>query len=377
MLATPLRQCMVSKRYLPNGTRMNFHVQMLLISFSCPDFLVRLAVLRLPTAQNVPSMEVLMPDGLEHPKYKRRRARVAVYVPCWKDAVGTLKSPGGYPAFDSCSPIHLMSPLSVSLPGHSANIFFSKHLCAHISYLLRLRVLQELEVLIDALKRSRGRIEFDADADPTILRRLTRSEFKTFRETGIIPYPDAAAVVIVPPVNRNPRTKLRPRPSQEPEIPSSESSVPPNPMHKNALPPLSSLHYVSASEGASEQGVDHSLDIPFSTYLPNARVPWYNGLAMFPSPPHRAALHKLLTELLNVERHFRGSHPISEVRTPIREEFDRARGDAKGSHAFLLVSNEQTVKRADTAALAIALWRLRMWEGDAFVSEVEGWEARK
>ncbi|KAF8138616.1 hypothetical protein EV363DRAFT_1580372, partial [Boletus edulis] len=340
MLATPLRQCTLSKRYLPN------------------DFLVRLAILRLPAAQSAHSMEVLMPDGLEHPKYKRRKARVAVYVPCWKEAVETIKSP-------------------VSFPRHSANIFFSKHLCAHISYLLRLRVLQELEVLIEALKRIRGRTEFDADADATILRRLTRSEFKTLRETGVVPYPDGVAVLVVPPVNRDPITNLRPRPSQEPEIPSDESSAPINTLHKKPLPPLSSLHYVSVPKDASEQGSDHSLEVPFSTFLPNARVPLYNGLTMFPSAPHRAAFHKLLTELLDVERHFHGTRPTWEARTTSREEFKRAKGDAKGSHAFLFMSNEQTVRRADTAALAIALWRLRMWEGNAFADEVESWEIGK
>lgn len=238
---------------------------------------------------------------------------------------------------------------------------------------MRLRVLQELEVLIDTLKGNRSQIDFNPDADPTILRRLTRSEFKTFRETGLIPYPDAVTVLVVPPVNRNPGTKLRPPPSQDPEIPPSESDTPADTMHKKPLPPLSSLHYVSVPD-AMEHGTEHSLDIPFSTFLPNARVPWYNGLTMFASPSHRAALHKLLTELLDVERHFRGTLLTSHGKTTSRGEFQRAKGDAKGSHAFLLVSNEQTVKRADTAALAIALWRLRMWEGDAFAGQVEGWE---
>lgn len=352
-------------------------VEMLLILFSCTDFLVRLAVLRLPTAQNTREIEVLMPDGLEHPKYKRRKARVAVYVSCWKDAVETMKSPGGYPNPLLTHWLTCMPPSSVSLPRYGANIFFSKHLCSHISYLLRLRVLQELEVLTDALKRNRGRIEFGADADPTILRRLTRSEFKILRETGIIPYPDAVAVLVVPPVNRDPRTKLRPRPSQEPEVPSSESGPFPDLMDKKALPPLSSLHNVSAPEGVLEQGADHPLETPFSTFLPNARVPLYNGLTVFPSPPHRAAFHKSLAELLDVERHFRGARLASEMRATNKEGLERTKGDAKGSHAFLLLSNEQTVRRADTAALAIALWRLRMWEGDAFADMLEGWEIGK
>jgi len=36
------------------------------------------------------------------------------------------------------------------------------------------------------------------------------------------------------------------------------------------------------------------------------------------------------------------------------------------SHAFLLLSSAETVLRADTVPLAIALWRLRMWEGDSW-----------
>lgn len=115
MLATPLRQCTISKRYLPNGTCI-FSGSNTLISVSYTDFLIRLAVLRLPTAQDARSIEVLMPDGLEHPKYKRRNARVAVYVSCWKDAVKTMKSPGGY--LDSllltrspvCPPIVSLTP---------------------------------------------------------------------------------------------------------------------------------------------------------------------------------------------------------------------------------------------------------------------------
>lgn len=254
----------------------------------------------------------------------------------------------------------------------------SGHLCAHIGYLLRLRVLQELEVLINVLKGNRGRIELDANADATILRRLTRSEFTNLRETGIVPFPDAAAVLVVPPVNRDPGTKLRPRPSREPEIPSSESDAPANPLaHKKSLPPLSSLHRVSAPEDVSGREEGHSPKIPFSTFLPNARVPWYNGLTMFPSPPHRATFHKLLTEVLDIERHFRGTRPTSKVRATHEEDRTRAKGDSKANHAFLLMSNEQTVKRADTATLAIALWRLRMWEGDAFADATESWEIGK
>jgi len=49
------------------------------------------------------------------------------------------------------------------------------------------------------------------------------------------------------------------------------------------------------------------------------------------------------------------------------QENKRARGDEKASHPFLLCSDASTVLRGDAVGAAIALWRVRMWEG-------EGWE---
>jgi len=47
-----------------------------------------------------------------------------------------------------------------------------------------------------------------------------------------------------------------------------------------------------------------------------------------------------------------------------------AQGDDKASHAYVLFSDTRNVKRADPAAAAAALWRVRMWEG-------AGWEDKK
>ncbi|KAF8842224.1 hypothetical protein BDN67DRAFT_947884, partial [Paxillus ammoniavirescens] len=327
MLSTPLRQCAVSRRYLPT------------------DFLIRLAPLRLPVPRGSRSVQVLIPDGIEHPKFKRRQAHTAVYASCWKHAFQNIGE-------------------RVSIPRQAPNLVFSKHLCTRISYLLRLRILQELDVIIDALKlKPILRTGLDATSDAMILRRLNRSEFKAFRETGQIPYPDATAVLVVPPLNRDLKTR-------EPIFPSAGPSDPPTTVYKKSLPPLSTLHDVTVSGNAGEE-VDDIAEISLSTFLPSARVPLYNGIAMFPSPPHRAALHNALCKLLDRERHFRGMYSASDKS---RGEFRRAKGDEKGSHAFLLTSNERTVRRADTVPLAIALWRLRMWEGNAFTGEGEGWE---
>ncbi|KIJ70218.1 hypothetical protein HYDPIDRAFT_77792 [Hydnomerulius pinastri MD-312] len=331
MLSTPIRLCNVSKRYMPS------------------DFLIRLAPLSLPVPRGSRSMQVLMPDGLEHPKYNRRKAHIAAYVTCWKDVVQNIEQRGDF---------HRIA----------TNLVFSKHLPAQISWLLRLRILQELEVLSDALHRKRHLSpphypsRSNSDMDPPILRRLTRAEFASFRETGVLPYPDAVAVLVAPPVNRNSKTKIRPQPSLEPELPKSDEAPglwSTAPSSRRRLPPLSTMHGVDVARD----------DIPLSTFLPDAQVPLYNALAMFPSAPHRAALHKALCKVLDRERHFRGG-----VR--------KASGDSKASHAFLLTSSAETVLRADTAPLAIALWRLRMWEGDAFAGgddgdDGEGWEVGK
>ena len=44
------------------------------------------------------------------------------------------------------------------------------------------------------------------------------------------------------------------------------------------------------------------------------------------------------------------------------EGVQRAKGDQKACHAFLVCSDEETLLRGDTVPLAIALWRIRIWE---------------
>jgi len=47
----------------------------------------------------------------------------------------------------------------------------------------------------------------------TLIRRLTRAEWKSIKSTGVIPYGNAVAVVVAPPLNRDPTTKMRPQTS--------------------------------------------------------------------------------------------------------------------------------------------------------------------
>ncbi|KAG1892605.1 hypothetical protein F4604DRAFT_1875912 [Suillus subluteus] len=293
MLASPLRECQITRKKLP-----------------C-DFLIRLA-------------PILVPDGVEHPKFKPRRSTPACYIVCWKDAV---------PYANSRIPLRKISQ----------NLTVAPLLSVRIGYQLRLRVLQELELLSKRLAAS----PLD-DPAATVLRRLTRSEWNIVRQTNSIPHKDAVALMVVPPVNRNPETKEKPQSSAQLDIAdivqidtdSSETS-------SRRLPSLSILHPITG-------------DDPGSPLLPNAQAPLYHGLSLFPARPQRAALHKALCKLLEVERRAR-SRSLPAPGSSKHEKSSRVRGDAKGSHAFLLCSNQHTAKRADVVPLAIALWRLRMW----------------
>jgi hypothetical protein len=190
-----------------------------------------------------------------------------------------------------------------------------------------------------------------------IIRRLTQQEWKSIRSTGIIPYPNAVAILVVPPLNRNPISKTRPEGSMSA---SPLVGQPPSPV--NPPPPLSTLHPTTTLENVNDNT------------LPQARIPLYNGVSLFPARPQRAALYDLLIRLLDIEKRSRYRTPSS---TKTLKTADGASDrDRKGSHAFLLCSDAEISKRADVAAVAIALWRVRMFEGGGWSDASEdsnGW----
>ncbi|KAJ6629142.1 hypothetical protein B0H10DRAFT_2428536 [Mycena sp. CBHHK59/15] len=418
MLASPIRQCILTDRYLPM------------------DFMIRLAPMQLvrpPTTavarSNVHKSLVLLPDGLQHPRFKVRRSGKGAYLVCWKDSLELIITRGKY------------KRLSPNLTAHP-------RLVEQVSHLLRLRVLQELQLVAEQLEAQyRDRRHVDAlplKPHPPLIRRLTRAEWAEMRSTGIIPFPGAMAVLVVPPVNRNPTTKTRPD-TQDAMSPAPLAPSMPPPLR--ALPPLSVLHPTHApppartkitqavwdpriarlnhpsweQEERERQGADqYSLGLvePTGRRLagttrkvdvkvlerwvkaeadlrradameevlaaaaapvevevevpPHAevKVPLYNGVALFPSAVQRAKLHELLTRLLGVERNSRysagavGKH--QREKEEVKDKGDRqVKGDNKGSHAFLICSSHE----ADVGGIGVALWRIRMWEGG-------GWKKR-
>lgn len=261
---------------------------------------------------------IAVPDGLQHTKFTARRGGRAIHVLCSRELMNhTTELRQAFASIRTCVP--------------------HPNLINYISHLLRLRVLQELELLAEQLKCSHQTFK----ASQPILRRLTRHEWKQLKETDIVPFSDAVAVLVVPPLNKNPVTGQKPEPSM------SASPLPSNMRPRDHLPPLSSL---LLSRNEPDYLVTGNLPDLISAY----QIPLYNGLALFPNEHQRAALHALLLRILAVER--RLYQPGNNI--------GGGRGDEKHSHAFLLSSNNNLIRRGDVSAVAIALWRIRMFEGD-------------
>ncbi len=205
-----------------------------------------------------------------------------------------------------------------------------------IGHSLRVRILQELQVLARQLRRRQQ------PSSPPLLRRLTRAEWNEVKSTGVVPFESAVAILVVPLVNKDPETKERPTPNMT-SMPTKEDLEPSRFLEQRY--PLSAL-YPTTTDKMLDEGPFH--------ILPPAQVPVYNGVPLFPSRTQRAALHLALSQVLDAERRAKDSQR--------HETLLSAQGDQKASHAFLVCSDANTVLRGDTVPLAIALWRLRMWE---------------
>lgn len=270
-----------------------------------------------------------------------------------------------------------------------------------IGHLLRLRVLQELELLrlrlqasptrahhlrtpADSSPNSNSNLELAAEENSSsgsgsyytpLLRRLTRGEWDTLKRTGAVPWKGVVAVLVVPPVNRDPETKQRvvphfselPPPLSPRSTPVGEKITEHTKSHRDTLPQSVLYPYDEDDGGGGEVVHDKGLTILKEKQLNHARVPLYNGASFFPNPGQRAALRQRLCEVLEVERkHRRRTH----LHPHLQLDADDADSDAEKpdapSHAFALFSSAETVLHADTVPLAIALWRVRMWEGGGF-----------
>jgi hypothetical protein len=221
----------------------------------------------------------------------------------------------------------------------------------YIGHLLRLRILQELELLVERVQaRPQG-----AEGFP-LLRRLSWREFSAVRAGKPLQDQDAVAILVVPPLNRDPATKVRPVSNISP-LPEPPLEGQPTAAHQGDPLPLSTM--CNAFSAKDYHGLP---DV-----ITPMKVPLYNGITLFPSKTQRAALHERLCKVLMVERRARWrQHGLVSTSVSGNNRSVTCPPKDVASPAFLLRSGAETVLRADTVPLAIALWRLRMWEGDSW-----------
>ncbi|KAJ7283792.1 hypothetical protein C8J57DRAFT_1677173 [Mycena rebaudengoi] len=391
------------------------------------DFMIRLAAKSVPPQPGSRfSPPALLPDGLEHPKFSPRQSPRGSYVLCWDQALAQVVSRRAFGFyFISVAAAHRE-------PGKykriDKRVVAFPRLSEQIAHLLRLRVLQELDLLAS---QQEGRSR--AIPRPQLVRRLTRAELASLASLSPstpspLSDPRALAILIVPPVNRDPTTKTRPPTADAIALsPAPPRPDPPHPTPR-ALPPLSVLHTVPAPPAPpppTEITLEHTIsaarrpkpweaaaaDRELAARYPvlgqlavagawspgwdargqwgaggagdvvpepaavevdvpphaEARVPLYHGLTMFPGSVQRAKLHELLARLLRAERvarHAAGGRGDAKT-SATTEKAGRAKGLDKGSHAFLIYSSSEV----DVAPLGVALWRVRMWHGG-------GWKDR-
>ncbi|KAJ7095241.1 hypothetical protein B0H15DRAFT_828654 [Mycena belliarum] len=363
MLASPIRKCSLTERYLP------------------ADFMIRLTPMQVPRAFQQPKFPLMLLPDLQ---IKRRKAGRGVYFVCRRESLAILLARGKYKR-------------------HGASMH--ARLPEQIAHLLRLRVLQELQLIAKQLEMLYRTRTGPASSRPPVVNRLTRAEWDTLRTTGVLPHSGALAVLVVPPVNRDPITRQRPPAvgamGGAPLVDASQPHIPPSPkrpspplcvLHRTSAPPapISSISEISISqsdywEKKRRERASSLTTSPGGFLMPlsktacdadksampqahvdphaEARVPLYNGVPMFPGRVQRAKLHALLLRILGLEGAWRFSAGTRSRR--VSAVAAAGKGDNKGSHAFLIHASDEV----DIARLGVALWRVRMWEGG-------GWKER-
>ena len=94
MLSSPLRTCLLMSRTLPVGKSSWLQFTFVCLSRDFSDFLIRLSPMRVPPPFIEREMLALLPDKLEHPRFKNRKSGRAIYIICWKRALVQLVNKG-------------------------------------------------------------------------------------------------------------------------------------------------------------------------------------------------------------------------------------------------------------------------------------------
>jgi hypothetical protein len=181
-------------------------------------------------------------------------------------------------------------------------------LIEQVEDMLQRRLIQEIDIIFTRLAHSRHIV---GDPEAMILRRMSQEELDTVEQIGAIGLKGVSAIIIGNDL-------------------SSQLST------SNAFKAFRMIRDTSVAGGSR-------------------LVPLYNTGA-FLSSDNLARANILLRGILRTEANVQSELPAIQV-----SEDDRTQ------NAYLLFSTPETIVRADTVPVLIALWRLRLWAG-------QGWE---
>ncbi|KAH8830689.1 hypothetical protein DL96DRAFT_1593967, partial [Flagelloscypha sp. PMI_526] len=287
MLSGPLRRCFYTDRLMP------------------VDFMIRMAVFNTSAEEKQPGQRqtTLLPDGLQHTQFTSRKSFRGANILCSRTTITKLYESGKYKV--RARHMHAL-------------------VADQIAHLLRLRVLQELELLVEAMTqlKAEGRV---LPASP-VVKYLTTRDWDEILASGQLSQ-SAIAVLHLPPVNHDhslDHWATDPRP-------------PPFLVASAAVNASELLHTVSVSP---EPWLKDSL---LASSIPLKQIPVYDGKVLFPDPAQREKLRLRLVQMCSA----------SDLEASLRDI----------SNMFVLHSSPANViGKIDIAAVGIALQRVCMFE---------------
>ncbi|KAJ1308450.1 hypothetical protein OPQ81_004154 [Rhizoctonia solani] len=248
----------------------------------------------------------IMPSNLHHPRYVPHPRGQGTYIPCSKKAVPLLAGKGRHRGL---------------FPGAQVHDLLEEQITSG----LQARCVEEAEVLATSL-RTTARYKSGEPVSFTV-RRLTEAEYETAQELSRIHDQHVMAVIVAPKVGEGEETQVE-------------------------IPQKSRLLFRGTEATLSSESA-----------LPMPRIPIYWISSLFCDSNMKVAFRKALDSALDSER--------TAVRTA-RQSYPAARDlyivphEPKSRDAYALCAS----RRVDAVPLAIALWRLRLWEGVALPSIV-------
>jgi hypothetical protein len=273
----------------------------------------------------------LLPDGLEHPKFRAISVGRGSYIILWKDALNELTRRGKFLSLLAGPHLLIDYGRYSGMKGGHRRIHRSAEahglLGDQVMYQLQERVLQELELVFEKY----ARLQRDSWSDH-IVHQLSGHEVEDLtKQSRRVLSEDTLAIITFP----------------------ADSDIPVD----APLPPMALL--LSASATLTTMPMLSPLGEFHDDLLPPHRLPVYNGGRLFPDISRRNSLRSWLEKL---------SAPAEAIESKVTNQ--RRTGDAaKTETAFVIRNPRQILERGvDMVPPAIALWRIRLWDG-------EGWHA--